>query len=570
MFWRRFMPAASLLVLALAAYAPAFNGAFLWDDDKYIALNETLRSADGLARIWSTPGATIQYYPLVYSTFWVEYHLWGLKPIGYIVVNTLLHGTNAILLWLVLRRLGVPGAWLAAAIFAVHPVHVESVAWIQERKNVLSGCFFFAAILAYLQFAGVQSDNRVSAIPPAKVRTASPGWYILALALALCALFSKTVTCSLPAVLALLLWWKRERLGVRDWLALVPFFVLSLGLGLVTVWVEKRFLGAEGADFHLSVLERCLLAGRALWFYAGKLILPVNLVFIYPRWHIDATAWWQYLFPLAAVAVLALLWLWRGRIGKGPLVAVLFFAGVLLPTLGFVNFYFMRMSFVADHFLYLPSAGLLALAAALMVKGRQRFPDSSRLFVLVAAAVLLFLGGTTWMQERHFSSQEALWTDTLAKNSECWLAHNNLGNDLMNRGEDGKAFHHLNAALILKPDYDYAHYNLGVLLARHGKFAEAGEHLREALRLAPDGFNTREHLGWVCQQQHELDEAARYLVEETEKHPDSAHAFYLLGTVREEQQNWTEACACLRRACVLRPQESLYQAELSKALRQKD
>jgi tetratricopeptide (TPR) repeat protein len=296
----------------------------------------------------------------------------------------------------------------------------------------------------------------------------------------------------------------------------------------------------------------------------------VNLVFIYPRWHIDAAAWWQYLFPLAAVVALALLWLWRGRIGKGPLVAVLFFAGVLLPTLGFVNFYFMRMSFVADHFLYLPSAGLLALAAALLVKARQRFPDSSRLFALVATAVLLFLGGATWMQERHFASQEALWTDTLAKNSECWLAHNNLGNDLMNRGEDGKAFHHLNAALALKPDYDYAHYNLGVLLARHGKLAEAGEHLREALRLAPDSFNAREHLGWVCQQQHNLKEAARYLVEETERHPDSAHAFYLLGTVREEQQNWSEACACLRRACELQPQESLYQEELSKALRQKN
>src|SRR5438132_2424157 len=306
MFRQRYGPALALMLLTLAAYAPTFNGTFLWDDDEYITTNETLKSLSGLPRIWLEPGATSQYYPLVFSTFWVEYRLWGLEPIGYHLVNTLLHGMNAILLWLMLRRLGVPGGWFAAALFAVHPVHVESVAWIQERKNVLSGLFYFAAALAYLRYVNLGDEVSGEAVAENGKRLGSRAWYAPALVLAVCAFFSKTSACTLPAALALVLWWKRSRLWARDWLALAPYFILAIACGLITVWVEKSFVGARGEEFSLSWPERFVVAGRAVWFYAGKLAWPWPLTLIYPRWEIDAGAWWQYVPLVAAVAVVIL------------------------------------------------------------------------------------------------------------------------------------------------------------------------------------------------------------------------------------------------------------------------
>ncbi|HOW19171.1 MAG TPA: O-GlcNAc transferase, partial [Phycisphaerae bacterium] len=336
--------AAGLLLLALAVYIPAMRGGFVWDDDDYVTENRTLRSLDGLGRIWFDIRATPQYYPLVFTSFWLEYHLWDSRPGGYHVVNILLHGTSAVLLWLVLRRLAVPGAWFAAAVFAVHPVHVESVAWITERKNVLSGVFYLSAALVWLRFAGLDCP-----------RAAEPrrrSLYAIGLFLFACALLSKSVTASLPAALLLVLWWKRGRIARGDFLPLVPFFALGAVMGLITAWVERHHVGAEGAEWALSAAERCLIAGRALWFYAAKLIWPVRLTFIYPRWPIDSGVWWQYLYPIAAVAAIGLLWGLRRRIGRGPLVAVLFFAITLAPALGFFDVYPMRYSFVADHFQY--------------------------------------------------------------------------------------------------------------------------------------------------------------------------------------------------------------------------
>jgi hypothetical protein len=238
----------------------------------------------------------------------------------------------------------VPGAWLAAAVFALHPVHVQSVAWITQRKNVLSGVFYLAAMAAYLRFAFPATEQAG--------RGRRGIWYAAAIVLFLAALLSKTVTCTLPAVLVLVLWWRRGTLRRADVLALLPLFVLGMVLGLLTSWVETRYAGAVGPDWSLTLVERCLVAGRALWFYAGKLVWPSPLAFIYPRWEIDAGQWWQYVYPLAAVGVLAALWLLRGRLGRGPLVAVLCFAGPLFHALGVFNVYYIRYSNVADHWQY--------------------------------------------------------------------------------------------------------------------------------------------------------------------------------------------------------------------------
>jgi len=331
-----------LVIVTFVVYQPIWRAGFIWDDNPHVTENVNLRSVHGLYRIWSEPKASQQYYPLQLTAYWIEYHLWGLRPFGYHLVNVLVHALNALLLWKVLRRLDVAGAWVAAAIFAVHPVQVESVAWISELKNLLSAMFYLLALLAYLRFRPLPGAGQSG--------SEYRGFYALAIILFLCALLSKTVACSLPAVLLVLIWWKNGRITARDIWPLAPMFVLGAGLGLMTAWLERHHVGAEGTEWSLSLLQRCLLAGRVLWFYMGKLVWPHPLIFIYSRWEIDARVWWQYLFPAAALALLAGLWFLRTRIGRGPFATALCFAAILGPALGFFDIYPFRYSYVADHF----------------------------------------------------------------------------------------------------------------------------------------------------------------------------------------------------------------------------
>ena len=494
---------AVLVVATLAAYWPAVrHGGFIWDDDDYVTDNRTLRSADGLKRIWAEPGAVPQYYPLVHTTYWLEYRLWGLNPSGYHIVNVMLHILGALLLWRVLEVLRVPCAWLGAALFALHPVHVESVAWVTERKNVLSAVFYFAAGLCYLRRC------RMSEIPSAVERRDAGcvmqdvgrgvGWYLPAVGLFVCALLSKTVTCTLPAALLLVLAWRDEpREFKRHVLLMLPMFALGAVFGAVTIWMERSTVGAIGKEWDISFVERCLIAGRAVWFYAGKLFLPLRLTFIYPRWTIDAAAWWQYLFPVAALGGVVGLWCARRKIGAGPLVAVLFFGGTLLPALGFVNVYPMRYSFVADHFQYLASAGLLALVAG--IAGRASAVGcrvSGRGYVVVGSGVVLVvLGVLTWRQCGIYRGVEELWTDTLAKNPACWLAGNNLGVLYTERGDWDRARRHLDRAIELKPDYERSYCNLGSLFERQGLRKQALAAYKKALEIDPDSAQANYNLG---------------------------------------------------------------------------
>jgi hypothetical protein len=342
-----------LVLLTLVAYLPVLQyGGFIWDDDFYVSNNPLLRSVNGLVRIWTEPTATPQFYPLVHTTFWIEYHLWQLNPFGYHLVNVLLHALNAVLFWRLLTKLDLPQAWVAAAVFALHPVCVESVAWISERKNVLSAFLYLSSALVYVEFWMWGSDKR-RWVP-----------YAAAFALFVGALLSKTVTCTLPATLLIVLWWKRGRIKWGDVLPLVPFFVAGAALGLTTAWIERYRAGAMGGEWDLSFADRWMVAGRAVTFYAAKLLYPHPLSFVYERWQIVAGAWQQWLFPLGVIALLATLWALRERIGRGPLAAAAAFVAILGPALGFVNVYPFRYSFVADHFQYLASLAVITLVAA--------------------------------------------------------------------------------------------------------------------------------------------------------------------------------------------------------------
>jgi protein O-mannosyl-transferase len=549
-----------LVAATFVAYMPAMRAGFIWDDQAHVTNNVNLRSAGGLWRIWFEPEASQQYYPLQLSSYWLEFHLWGLHPLGYHLVNVLLHAGNAILLWQVLRRLQVPGAWLAAAIFAVHPVEVESAVWISERKNVLSGMFYLLALLAFFRY-------RPPAAFAGKDRRSDCRSYLLGLFLFACALLSKTVACSLPAVMVLLIWWKKGRVEKRDVYALAPFFVVGAALGLTTAWLEKHHVGAAGTDWSLTFVQRCLLAGRALWFYAGKLFWPHPLSFIYPRWEIDAHQWWQYLFALSAAAVWITLWLQRRRIGKGPLVAVSAFAVMLFPALGFFDVYPFRFSFVADHFQYLAGAGLIALVVSLGTHACRRAGQLGRqLGVVVALIVLAAMVSLTWARAHAYRDAETLWRDTLAKNPRCWMAHDNLGNLLTRRGNLTDAVEQYELSIQIKPDYSNSHSGLGNALLKLGKVPEAIEQYQEALRLQPDDATAHNNLGVVLFRAGRVPEAIEQYEQALRIQPLLVPAHYNFGKALARAGRVQEAVEHLEEAVRLSPNDADSHVELGIAL----
>ncbi len=527
---------ALIFLTALVAYWPALGAGFIWDDAGHVTRAD-LRSLHGLVRIWFEPGATQQYYPLLHSAFWLEHHLWGDSAFGYHLLNILLHATSACLLGVTLRRLAVPGAWLAALLFALHPVCVESVAWIAEQKNALSTVLYLCAALAYLRF-----DER-----------RRPAHYILATAIFLAALFTKTVTATLPAALLVIFWWRRGRLGARrDVLPLLPWFMCGVVAGLFTATFERTLIGAEGADFSLDFVQRCLLAGHVIWFYLGKLLLPVNLIFIYPRWNVDVSQVWQFLFPLAVVALLG--WLavgQRQRQRRGLLAAALFFCGSLFPALGFVNVYPFIFSFVADHFQYLACMGILAPVAAGLTLGLARLPRGSGPVAL--SVLLLVLGTLTFRQSATYHDVFVLYETTLARNPACWMAHNNLGNALVDAGRADEAIAHFEAALKLRPDFAPGESNLGDQLTRIGRAAEAIPHLERAIQLQPNYAEAHNNLGVALIATGRAAEAIAEFRAALRFNPDYAVAHFNLGLALSTGGNVAEGLPQFREALRLKP-----------------
>jgi tetratricopeptide (TPR) repeat protein len=480
---------ALLLVAAtFAAYFPALHGGFVWDDASWtLDLAPYFQNTSGLWAIWFHPTLVQQYYPLTATSFWLDYHFWKFWTLPYHIENVLLHALAGLLFWRLLLRLRFPGAGLAAALFTLHPVMVESVAWITERKNVLSLVLYFAALLAYERYApwsnrqpGTGQTAHASAAPPSTKY--QPLYYGLAFILFLGALLAKTTTFSLPAVILLLAWWQRGRLRWRaDILPTLPFFAISLGMCAVTAWYEKNHVGAQGDNFTLTCLQRCLVAGHVFWFYPGKLFWPADLCFVYPRWQPDPAVWWQWLYPVAAVALLSALWCARKRIGRGPVTAAFFYTGALLPLLGFINAYGMRYAFVWNHWVYLPSLGPLALLACAVARQRRR-----ALVYGFSIVVLPVLGLLTWQEAKTFADMETLWRATLARNPQCWMAQSNLGNLLNDQGKPAEAEMFYRDALRLNPDYAEAYMNLGIALAEQKKSVEAFQNLEKAIQIDPN------------------------------------------------------------------------------------
>ena len=546
---RWFWLGALLVAATLAAYWPAFSAGFVFDDEDYVTRNPLLTAPDGWSRIWFSAHAQSQYFPLVFSTLRIEYGLWGLWPAGYHAVNVGIHIINALLVWVLLRRLNLPGAWLAAAIFALHPVEVESVAWVTEMKNTESTMFYLLALLAWLNFS----------------RGRGRGYYLLALALYLPALFAKTTACTLPAALVLVLWLARQPVGWRRIVQILPFLLLGFGLGLVTVWWEKH-LGSFHPPVHLlgGPLDRLVIATHAVWFYAGKVFWPVPLIFSYPRWNIDSGDWRQYGWLLACLLAAAGLWLGRRRIGIGPLAAVIFFVAALSPMLGFIPLYTFYFTYVADHYQYLACAGLMALFAGLAAHWTGKIPGPhGRSVPMVLAALLLGgLGILTWRQCGIYRNPEVLWTDTVNKNPQSWMAHMNLGRQLALRQKYDEAEEHYRTSLAINPDEDSTHYNYANLLVHTGRLDEGIGQYRESLRLNPRRAEAHSNLGTVLKRQHRTDEAIAEYELAIRCQPDYADAYYNLGNALWEEKRLDEAVTAYRQAVQLNPDSELFRKRL--------
>ena len=498
-----------------------------------------VRDVSGLWQIWFSPSAIEgegHYWPLVYTAFWLEHKLWGFDPTGYHVINVLLHLANTLLVGHLMWRLSVPGAWIVAAVFAVHPLHVESVAWVIERKDVLSGLFYLASVLAWMRF--VEQPRR--------------GRYACSLALYAAGLLSKSIVITLPVALLIWHWWQQSRVTSTDLLRLVPFGVI----GLVIVLGDLSFYQSrEPLSLGYSLTERTLIAARALWFYAGKLLWPTNLAVIYPLWDIrvaDPLAWG---YLIAAIALVVALWHFRQRVGRGPLAGALFFGITLLPVLGFVDYGYMQFAFVADRFQYLAGLGVMAVVIGGTTYGVRRLSDSwQKGAQVVAAVVIVVLGLLTWRQASVYRDDETLNRHIIAHNPQARGAHLNLGDALWKQGRYAEALGATRVAVEQRPEHFQAHFNLGGLLNALGRFEEAETFYRRAIALNPQAQDAHLNLSYALLKQGRYAEAVAATRVAIEQDPDDVKAHFNLGVALNELGRFEEAEKYLRRVIALNPQ----------------
>ncbi len=528
---------AAICLLVVASYFPALGGGFVWDDVIF-SEEPVIRQWSGLWNIWFSPTDIKKeghYWPVVFTSFWLEHKLWGLAPFGYHLVNVLLHAAISLLVWRLLARLAVPGAWFAGALFAVHPLHVESVAWVIERKDLLSSLFYLAAVLTWIRF----------------VETPRWGYYAAALALFIAGLLSKPVVVTLPAALLIWHWWKRERVTSNDLVRLAPFFVVGL---CITLADYSYYTSRESVSLGYTGVERVLIASRALWFYVGKLLWPTDLAVIYPLWDIRVTDPVAWLYVLAASALPAVLWLGRQRVGRGPLAAVLFFAVTLSPVLGFVDFGYMQFSLVADRFQYLAGIAVIALLSAAAVHGLGKLPEAARKGApYLAAALLVLLGALTWRQAGIYRDEVAFFSHIVSLNPDGRDAYMNLAHALIKQKRPEEALSAARLAVEKNPKSTDAYSNVGLALVHLLRFAEAEEVLRRGLELRPRHRNASVNLAEALRRQKRYEAAVEVYLEVVGRHPGFANAHAGLGDALFHLGRYEEARSHLSKALSLAP-----------------
>jgi tetratricopeptide (TPR) repeat protein len=554
---REVLLAAVVVAITLLAYLPAMRGGFIWNDETFLTQNPLIKAENGLHRFWFTTEPP-DYFPLASTSLWLEWRLWGMNPAGYHLVNVLLHAAGAVLLWRALKRLRAPGAWLAGLIFAVHPVNVESVAWITERKNTLAMALYLASLLAYLKF-----DEE-----------GAPRAYALALGLFLLALLAKTSVTMLPAVLLLCAWWRRGRIERRDILRAIPFAVLSGALALVTIWYQyHRAIAAEVVRTD-SFLARTAGAGWAAWFYLYKALLPAKLCFVYPRWA-EGVSFLSFLPDLLLLALLILLWRNRRGWGRPFLFGFGYFLVSLAPVAGFLNIYFMRYSLVADHWQYTAMIGIAALAAGALAGQAERRGAFRKVAIAAAAALVAVLAAATWSQSLIYRDAETVWRDTVRKNPGAWMAWNNLAVCVKARAEADRqpaqaaelfkeVIGYCEKAIALKPDYAEAYGTRGAAYCSLGRRGLARRDYDRAIACRRDYAEAWILRGRLDADENQLDEAMFDYNRAIELRPGFAVAYCERGNVQVRSRRYADAVRDYNEAIALK--EDLAEAYNNRAV----
>ena len=575
---------AILLTVGLfVLYAPALRGDFLWDDVKLVVENPLIHAPDGLQRIWLST-QSYDYWPVTYTMFWLDWRCWGRNTLPYHLENLALHAAVALLIWSTLARLQVKGAYLIALLFAVHPVNVESVAWIFQRKTLLSTLFFWTALHCILKY----EDS------PGKTRWA---WYLATVLSFVMALLSKTSAIMLPIVVLGLAYWRRRQIRRHDLMVAVPLLAIALALGGVSLWFQQ--VNAIGDDFirDHNFAQRLAGAGWAVCFYFAKAVAPVGLTFVYPSWSLEPL-WWASFLPLAIVALtFGTLAVCPGKLARGLLWGLGFYVVMLAPVLGFVDIYFMRYSLVADHWQYPALVAPIAAVVSIGDRVIRSLPRARLLSWLAAAAAVVILAALTWQQCHIYRSHLTLWSDTVRKNPKAWMAwnnlgvtyrrrgvldqaiycyrrslkqhpnhpeaHNNLGFALVQKNELARAEQHYRRALELKPDYTQAHNNLGVLLEKRGLLSEALAQYDAALQIDSTDADAHNNAGNVMAKLGQHEQAAMHYRKAIAISPGDAKPYCNLARLMADTGKSAEAIQCLRQVVRLQPYWSEQATELA-------
>ncbi|HTV47424.1 MAG TPA: tetratricopeptide repeat protein [Phycisphaerae bacterium] len=615
---RQLLASVGLILLCFAAYWPLMHAGYIWDDDVWLTNNPFVQHWSGLWYIWFAPQTSTQYYPLVYTAFLLQFKLWGLNPLGFHLVNIGLQAINAILLWRILRLMGLKSAWVAAAIWAIHPIQVETIGWVTEQKNLLSAAFGFGAALLWIKWAGLDMTKKVighrlqAIVGPNSMQLASShrGYmtYILATILFVLALLAKTDICTLSAALLLIAWWKRGRITREQVFSVMPWFLFGAILASLTIYIEHGIAGAKGPAFAFSVSQRLIIAGKDLWFYPLKLLWPHPLLEIYPRWDVDHITPSDWLFPASAGAIPVLLWLLRKKIGRGPLTAAVYYGITISPVLGFESFYTMIYTFVADHYQYLASVGIIVfvveavancfawLNTHISAKPIEAFKSEfnplrpARLLAGTASVLTLAtLGCLAYIQSTLYNPPEKLWGHVLNYEKTSWQARLQLAameaanQDIMN------AYQNMSKAIVqpggqnllcleflglfyldTAHDYSRAAELLGeslsmdpyqaeviceIALCREklGQTNQALADLERGLDLLPESVFLRRTLGEYLGKTGNYRAAVDQFQKALQNQPFDAASCYDLAVTWEKLGQWSEALVAYERALAIHP-----------------
>jgi len=550
-----------LVLVTVSVYVPAMRSGFIWDDDAFLYQNRLIHAADGLQKFWFTTQPP-DYFPLTSTTLWFEWRLWGSDhPEGYHAVNVLLHAISTFLLWRILVTLRIPGAWLAALIFGIHPVNVESVAWITQRKNTLSMSLALGACLLYLRDGASRKEEDIQNADRRSLFNIS---YIFSLVLFLLALLSKTSVAPVPAALLILGWWKDGRITSVHVRRAAPFFVLAGVLALVTIYYQSTRAISDIPIRTDGFLSRFAIAGMAVWFYLFKSLVPLDLRFVYPKWEIDPSLPLVYLPVLILLVLLCVLWIPRNSAIRSIWCALAIYVLMLLPVIGFFDIYFMSYSLVSDHWQYAAIPAVITLVVSCCVVGYSRLDPNARALrggiATSFTAVVIALCVLSWRQQAIYRDVETLWRLTLDKDPNCWLAHNNLGARYLNRGRHDDALRHLHRTIELKHDHCAAHTNIGIVMMARKQYDEAYRYMSRAVELCPDWPTGLANLASLLIKLKRYDAAKQHLIESMEKDPGRVSAHYDLGVVHYLEEAFAKATFHLEKVITSQPRnaEAIY------------